>query len=524
MGQEFDPESPFEVIEDDLDSSNSKSTLQFLIFYLHPYKSPSETVLELENIYKYLNVELKPYLTHYPWLKAPVEFKLFKYNDDSKTRRFSKDYSFIYGKLKYGNENSDTELLSSILYKFTSRDENMFIRLFEENVESIILDCYPYIDQSTSSINIDQNTVKNRIWINNLMIKYIPEEYYTGKNLTLIQALKFMENSSYKMATPIGLNEYYKENIVDQYPEKVLRQIHVYQVKVSEKLATLIMDNPLYMATAALCSSPDAVSLSDGGINQMVATSNSRKIRLSSDYSFDLNESKLVTIHLRLPVIAYLELLDGDEDISLEQQHERELEWGRKLSFDLEQYVYYTENEVNYNPNTSFSKERLDEYNLKINQDELQVELLRYLIIDKKMKPDPLEKLLNINENEKTNLKDPFDALPENLNFMKDKLFEEYKDKSNMSDFEYYSDDYNNDSEYDSDTQGDHLRSFLDKQNGNGNENEPTEDEFFEFFCKDALGLSDEQIESYRAEKNDGDNEQDIKDLSRLLANIGKEG
>ncbi|CAY71711.1 uncharacterized protein PAS_chr4_0963 [Komagataella phaffii GS115] len=412
-------------------------TVCFTIFYLHPYQTDISG--KLSKLFDQLTIQLDPYIKYYPWLNA-----LPKMVVDRKD-----NYHYIYGELNYQDAFEDAWLLLQVLTKFTSRDDNLYLHAFDQNGEILLIELHDKIPKWLSSSNGG-----NRCWINNRQILVIPESCEPGSGLKLQDSLEFL------LKYPFKCLKLELPSITSEFPKRALQLIHTQKALVDKSTRSLIISHlsPSQMAQA---------------INEYS--------KLHPHPSF-LPASNVVdtpkTIYIQLPYLlsTYLDLSTNsfDEDLALE-----------KKGWILQQSVrsYLKEHDLNLEQ-TEISEVELAEHNETILRDPLQSELKRLEIITHHVKPKHIELT---QDGEDDAWIEEFREVFFNLNRQSDTT-NTVNDEKEHDNAEVPVSSGEREAEKDEDSI---TREYLKQENI-----DIDEDDFFEFFCKEALKMDDKTMET----------------------------
>lgn len=215
-----------------------QETVVFGLFLINPYKTREQKLTKLKELAKYLEFELTPWIDHYPWYLEPIQWELHEEYEGK---------CFISGKLVYGECIQDLWLLSSILFKFTSRDNELYIRIFDQEGEFLLVETAPtlpaWLQESTNGTN--------RVWINQQMIKVVPEQYRSGTSISMDESLGYLNKWYFRLEPLAGATEKLSDKLT-KYPEEVLKLVYEEKVHVSAKLAQFIGSHKDYYCNAAI--------------------------------------------------------------------------------------------------------------------------------------------------------------------------------------------------------------------------------------------------------------------------------
>lgn len=423
-----------------------RNTLIFSIFLSRPYDTKEERVAALQEFENYLSADLRPYIEYYPWYYKPVQFRVVP--------NFS-GHSFIYGELEYGDYMPDLWLLTSVLFGFSSRDPDLYIRVFDQDGEFLLIEGDSQIPAWLSG----EKAASNRVWINDQSIKTIPFDFRTGGSISMEESLKFISKKAFKVAKLVDLTKCLADKLQTTAIVESLQNTFEEEVFVSEKMFKLIARNKFFLSNAALNyhleqGLPDIYKL--GGKS------------LGDDYYVDGTHSSVV-LHIRVSLLAhiYLRKYGGDARKN-----------GQILAHLVDSFLAENSAIEDIKTDVEVFKGGVDVYNKSVDEDPLQRELLRFNVIDKHVEPVELD-IDDIKSPTDIKVNDP----EEMLNKIKKFVNEDEEDE------------VNNEANADSDgeeTDEQIKRRF--KEEGVNID----EDDFFEFFCKEALHLKPEDLENMR--------------------------
>ncbi|ESX01344.1 hypothetical protein KL918_004293 [Ogataea parapolymorpha] len=437
-------------------------TLCFALFYVGVYKNEAEIRTELAQLKHYLNIELRPYVDHYPWHVRPVEYELV---DDK--------HCFLYGELEYGENMDDLWVVASLLFKFTSRSENIYLHLYDQDREFLLIEAAQQVPGW-----LEPECASNRIWINTRRVVCIPKEYCEGRNLDLEEALAFLQSASYRLEVLSDVTEELVRKKIATYPQEALKHIKMESLLVSEYTACRLVRRPAYVAGAAISHFLEPVPILG--------------LRLGGQ-----RPSRLVKLNIRVNAIVYMDLQKyGETAAGMGEIADRAIE----------------EEGLDENIDGADFEDLLKQHNETIEQDPLQRELLRYNVIEKRVEWEQPEQV-----NEERQRYDE-DMVEKVKHFM-----------DRETDWAGAGSESDGDDEEGDESESSRIRDYF-RQEGV----DIDEDDFFEFFCREALQLSKEDMEQLRgadSEEKDEDTghggdvgednaTDDMEVLSNLLASL----
>ncbi|KAG7878321.1 hypothetical protein KL905_003838 [Ogataea polymorpha] len=437
-------------------------TLCFALFYVGVYKNEAEIRTELGQLKHYLDVELRPYIDHYPWHVRPPNYELVH-----------DKHCFLYGELEYGENMDDLWVVASLLFKFTSRSENIYLHLYDQDREFLLIEAAHQVPGW-----LEPECASNRIWINTRRVVCIPKEYCEGRNLDLEEALAFLQSASYRLEVLSDVTEELVRKKIANYPQEALKHIKMEPLLVSEYTARRLVCRPAYVAGAAISHFLEPVHVLG--------------LRLGGQRS-----SRLVKLNIRVNAIVHMDLQKyGETAAGMGEIADRAIE----------------EEDLDENIDKANFEDILKQHNETIEQDPLQQELLRYNVIEKRVEWEQPEQV------DEENQRYDEDMVEKVKHFMNRET--DWAGAGSGSD--------GDDDEVDG-SESSRIRDYF-RQEGV----DIDEDDFFEFFCREALQLSKDDMEQLRAadsEEKDEDKGQggdvgednatdDMEVLSNLLASL----
>ncbi|KAG7785827.1 hypothetical protein KL910_000602 [Ogataea haglerorum] len=440
-------------------------TLCFALFYVGVYKDEAQIRTELTQLKHNLDVELRPYLDHYPWHVRPVEYQLV---DDR--------HCFLYGELEYGENMDDLWVVASLLFRFTSRSENIYLHLYDQDREFLLIEAAQQVPGW-----LGPDCASNRVWVNSRRVVCVPKEYCEGRNLDLEEALAFLQSASYRLEVLSDVTEELVRKKIANYPQEALKHITMESLLVSEQTARKLVGRPAYVAGAAISHFLEPLRLLG--------------LRLGGQ-----RPSRQVTLNIRVNAIVHTDLQKyGETAAGMGEIADRAIQ----------------EEEFRENIDEADFEDLLKQHNEITEHDPLQRELLRYNVIDKLVEWEPPEQ---VEEEEKQRYDE--DMVQKVKQFM-----------SRETDWAGAGSESDDDEKAADESESSRIRDYF-RQEGV----DIDEDDFFEFFCREALQLSKEDMEQLRgADSDDTDGDtgrdgenaaeespaEDLEVLSNLLAALG---
>lgn len=414
-----------------------ENSVCFVCFYLDPYCEDLSAVIT--EIYdRLISDELDPWLKNYIWSNTILHTEI----------RHDHNTHYIFGSLEFGDNLPDEWLITSILYNFSSRYRDLYIHIFDNEGEFLFIELADDIPEF-----LDINCGLNRPWINNKQLLIIPNECHPNRNLSLSESLKFLQNFNFKLLRNEILDEKLQD-VLKEYPQKALENIFSVKVEISEDVALVLCNN--HRSLSSLC------------IQESIGNTTPEE-----EQGTAVPKLKKILLDVQVTTLCYLNLVTADilGNSSIIGWHlQNGLSKLKKIGMDIKEGV------------APLSKESID----KFESDELQIELkaqskIKDFVVRKfKFEVDePPQKVQDIDEKELIN-----------------RLKEVFESSSTFEGIGNFNETYNNDSDYSSDAEDEKVKKFLRDEKV-----DIDEDDFFEFFCKEALKLKDEDLEHMRHSK-----------------------
>lgn len=203
--------------------------MMFSLFWIDPMMSVDEINTKIGEIYDELKLRFDPWVKYYVWDNSPVRLELVS---DANYRN-----NYLYGQLVFDQMLDDQNLVTHILFEFSKIYPDLYIHLDDNDGEFILVDTYEYLPEW-----LDPSNATNRDWINSGRVLIIPEEYYSNRGLKLIEALMFLEKAVYKCLKILEIdNKLIKE--LSKYPKKALQNQCELDLNISRIYASLLINS-----------------------------------------------------------------------------------------------------------------------------------------------------------------------------------------------------------------------------------------------------------------------------------------
>lgn len=471
----MDPDSIWEQLKN---VYFEKETLVISMFHINPMLTREEIKIELQRVRKDLEVRFDPWINHYVWNESPITFQMTEYDD----------IDYIYGELVFGDHFADEWLVTQILFDLSKTYEDLYIHLSDNEGEFLLIEGAQYLPDW-----LEPDNAGNRDWINHGRILIIPEEYYRDRSLKLAEALKFLDRVVYKCLKVEELDNAVI-NKVKQFPKVALEGQISLEITVPRKIAGVLMRNRV--------------------LNQAVLSFGKEINNEKVSPKFD----DLVDLKIQTTALAYLFI---DYYLKSQNLSSPKTDGGKLVTQAVEKYLKEDSNlSLIYTP----SDQDLKSFNEQ--GDVLQKELIRLMRIDKHVEPNLDFGDLPTGED---GLQQDDEIISRLESFFKDTNagldgVETPTDKTGLpkAKIEVV------ESEPDSDDENEEARKYF-KEEGV----DISEDDFFEFFAKEGLKLTDEDLETFRnmnldhekEPKSDEDEHEDYdSEEEELLQKLGSGG
>ncbi|KAH3685209.1 hypothetical protein WICPIJ_003803 [Wickerhamomyces pijperi] len=462
--------------------------LQVTLFVLNPVHTEDEIKFELNRVYKNLQDIFEPWLDHYIWCndlefstgqnKEPIDFQICQHDQ----------YHYIYGEIHLLGETTDDEwLIAHLLLQRLSKLSHPDLHIQISNTvegEFLLVEGYEHVPDWISPEN-----ASNRIWINQGQITIIPEEYYAERSLSLHEALLFLERAGFRCLKIEEFNRCVLEKL-SEYPTRALKRQGFVSVEIPRKLAAVIIKKEnkevlghsvlryagRELSQLALENDEEEEEIEDH-VDEMLQKVLKRALR---SYKSDCDTQDLVHLRVKVNGLAYLFIRYHQELLSQQSECDESYTINDIFTYSLTKYIEDSGILIEDIPTPSDLQ--INEYNSK--GDELQKELIRLMLIDEVVESE-LESLPK--ETKQTEEEDSKHTEIEEKNMIEalKNFFGDQEENTKESP----------DSSSDEDEK---ARKFF-----QDNKVDIDEDDFFEFFSKEALKLSEEELEKFRQFQQD---------------------
>lgn len=354
---------------------------------------------------------------------------------------------YIFGQLcTEDNTQEENSLITGILQELSQgfRPE-IFIKICDTEGDFILAECNEFIPK-----DYEYPIANNRLWLHEGKFKMIPNYFYPDRGLMVSETLEFLTKAYYKLQTLTDLSSKINEKYIKNFPESNLQDLKKLKVNFEDsKSFELIKKNPTVASFLLKQLLREPVEIS----SHIDEKSNTNQLELL----IPLSHINLLSLHL-------------DSQNLKTNEHDLEIYTGRIMSSLLKKFLdddtlITSENHIVY-PHFNIQSDIFKDYRFE------NISILRPVEVKKDVEPnDELMDMLGTFLNQSTTTKMD-------------------EDRDNISG--------------ESKTEDDPDRQVLDffkSQNVNINE-----DDFFEFFLKEALKMPDDKVEEMAQEFTDGTN------------------
>ena len=391
---------------------------------------------EIEKIHEHLKEFLDPFIKYYPWFHSPPVFQKFKH----------KQISYIYGEFIYQECLNDEWLLTNLLWEFLTFYPDLYIHLWDSSdFEFILVESSDFIPPW-----LEPNNSLNRPWINDKTVLIINPNQELN-NLTLEEAIEEILDGNFQKYPAIA--DHLKDKVSKINESFLIETIYDLEISLPSQVLQIFADNPYLISQS---------------INEFVKES------LSPNQNLKIIRNNLfVCTKIGIPFLS-LNLMKFKQ-LELQTRNALDFDFGLLVSKIL---TIGLDNIMRLNNCLPIKRSEQSDLSRSILQDKL-IECGR---LDERV-PENTEifhQFENINESD---VSSDF-----NESALIDKFNEFFKDTNagldginNASSNEDAADKRTNEPD-----------------NGKLNDIDIDEDDFFEFFLKDALKLSDKDITGFR--------------------------
>ena len=436
-----------------LDSAfKQQKLLTLTMFVLSPMMDEEERHKQLIGVYDTLMKLLSPWIDHYVWDFEPISPKIYTHDG----------YEYVFANLQLGELISDEWLITWLLYNVSLQYEDVFVQVYDYEGEFVLIESWESLPSWVSP-----EVATNRVWLNKGRFIIIPDVYYMDRSLKLVEALTFLTRASYKCLINVEMNAIIGEKL-KEYPYKALESQLSVDFQLEADLIGSLIDNSNQLNHVIWDKVKDVSIMNDG---------------LEEEYP--IGETVLVNARMRVETFLLLkttlERFDKDDVVK---------DGGKFISIALREY--FEREDISLR---ALDQDELAAFNEQNSKDLLQVELQRNGVIEKFTSP-----LLEFD-----NIEDVNEEGTHNEKIMMEKLESFFKDtEANIDGVVNKSEEEDTESDTDDDEK---TRDFLTKANV-----DIDEDDFFEFFAKEALKMSDEDLDQLRNLTINDDSEQEEDD------------
>ena len=199
-----------------------KETAVFSLYNINPER--------LDDIYQDLNEYLEPFRRIYPWFHSPPIFDKFQY----------KDFKYIYGKLVYQDNINDEWLITALLWDFLKRHPDSYIHVWDSSdFEYLLVECSEIIPENLEPVNS-----LNMPWINCGALVLVINE--TERSLTMEEALDNITIGEFQISRAI--TERLEEKFSRIRSTYFLEFIHDVKVQIPWDVAQALTSQPFLIS------------------------------------------------------------------------------------------------------------------------------------------------------------------------------------------------------------------------------------------------------------------------------------
>ncbi|CCF59659.1 hypothetical protein KAFR_0H02500 [Kazachstania africana CBS 2517] len=380
---------------------------------------------------------LKPWNASFPWTE---------YNGVSqRLMRLDDGMQYIFGHVCVEDNVQDEEILIVNLLHKLSKDcgPEVFIRVCDTDGDFLLIECNEALPEE-----YQYPVANNRLWLHEGRFKMIPTYFYAGRGLTYEEALEFLSKAYYKCIEINSLSEKVTSSMLTNFPNNIFSNLGVLRLEIEDvRSFELLKRNPKIVSPLLKqLMSEDSIEISFEKIGNelhnldvMVPQSHANILVLYLENHNFKKDSSVMPVYAGRIISRLLNECISRDFISVDQDAKDD---GQKVCTDIfEAYPLQT------------------------------VDLLRSI---------PMEKDV-----------DPNEELIEKLG----KFFSSAQDSSIIRD-EFKEQGGESDRDSDADNSDSAEKEFFKENNV-----DISEDDFFEFFLKEALKMKDSDIDLMRSSR-----------------------
>lgn len=452
-------------LKDDIFDQENGTTLVFGVFYFDELVQDSEQLILKSQLQELISM-LEPWNKSYPWNSFNgVTLEIREY--------LSGEY-YIFGSLHMGDNARDEEaLVLSILLNFSRRvGPCTFIKVCDTDGEFILMEANDVIPEE-----LEYPISNNRIWITMGRLKYIPTTFYFDRGLSKIESISYLKKENSKLLPLPNIETKIRESFLNVFPNSALDKLNTTTITVSDPEVAAILKND-----------PKIVSLA---VSHFMSSTYDIPISHSNEVLNDKINLTIPSAHAAL-VKKYTQMTGKGEN------HEK------TLSEILETSILHMLANGILEKTTTGKK----------SQEDLQTVLRDSYIISQNYELKPIDWEL-LDTNEKSDIK------VTSLDTLKTSLMSFLNEESDLTGI------INDEREVKHNNE-DNPNAESESDLGLDSDPEIDEDDFFEFFLKEGLNLSDNYIENLRnhnenppkstKEDRDADSQRDLQSSSNEIS------
>ncbi|CCD25055.1 uncharacterized protein NDAI_0E02380 [Naumovozyma dairenensis CBS 421] len=435
----------------------TKVYLVFGIFYLDRFAK--ETFAKVEGILQQVQANIQEWNTLYPWSE---------YNGISMELKYMNDgLPYIFGQLcEEDNIQNEESLVVAMLQEVSLQlGSQLFIKISATDGDNILAEFNECIPEE-----YEYPVANNRFWIYEGKFVMIPTYFYEGRGLKPNEALEFLTKAPFKCIEIDKLSQCIRDKIINPHPNATFAELGKLMLVIEDQdFLTILKDNSQIISYLVKSLIKDEIT----NVQDIIKKENvsDQDKNQPTEFLIPKNHANLLSLYLDIHKLK-------DDPLKIPMY------CGRILHQVFKSLIDNSELKIN---EVSSATVKWKESNL------LKDYKFETIALEEPFKPqsdvEPTEELM--------------DKLG---NFFKSDMDKEFNDSSLK---ENKLSNVDSEDEFSDEREGnDQAKKYFEDENISIDE-----DDFFEFFLKEALKLKEEEIETFR--KQDSKKEQTVGDLQK---------
>ncbi|ODQ82549.1 hypothetical protein BABINDRAFT_159113 [Babjeviella inositovora NRRL Y-12698] len=152
--------------------------------------------------------------------------------------------AYVYGELVYGDTLDDEWLVCHLLTEFLRTEPDVFVHFFDSEGEFLLVEAAEGLPEW-----LEPETAMNRVWVNQGRITVIPDTFYPDRGLRLAEALTFVTRATFRLQHIPEIHDIVAAKLA-QYPRKSLGSVYSLACNIDPKVAQFLAKYPHLVSLA----------------------------------------------------------------------------------------------------------------------------------------------------------------------------------------------------------------------------------------------------------------------------------